>query len=158
VAVSPRLADAGGGGWPVRGWQIWWAAQRRAGAEPLGNLLLVQVAVFEAVFLMAAVWRETPTWLVLILVWLGAYLSVYAALARRGERSAGVMAATWARDRGGGGLGAAAVAVCVHHWRGLCIGAAAGAHSDGYGVLFWQHLCVATRGNAEPDTAGGVSA
>jgi hypothetical protein len=76
-------------------WLIWWTAQRRAGTERLGNLLVVQMAVFEAIFLMAAVWRETPVWLILILVWLGAYLSVYAALARRGDRSAGVMAATW---------------------------------------------------------------
>jgi hypothetical protein len=34
-------------------------------------------------------------WVVLFLVWMGAYLSVYAVLARRGERTAGVMAATW---------------------------------------------------------------
>jgi hypothetical protein len=96
VAVSPRLLTQAVAAGLYAIWQIWWAAQRRAGAEPLTNLLLVQVAVFEAIFLMSAVWRETPTWLVLILVWLGAYLSVYAALARRGERSAGVMAATWA--------------------------------------------------------------
>lgn len=95
VAVSPRLVTQAVAAGLYAAWQIWWSAQRQAGREPLASLLLVQVAVFEAVFLMAAVWR-TPSWIILILVWLGAYLSVYAALVRRGERSAGVMAATWA--------------------------------------------------------------
>jgi len=61
----------------------------------LGYLLVVQAVVFEAVFLMAAVWRS-PDVLVLALAWIGAYVSVYAVLSARGERAAGVMAATWA--------------------------------------------------------------
>jgi hypothetical protein len=84
TAVSLRLAT-----------QIWWRWQRDSNRVAFINLLVVQVVMFEAIFLMAAVWRSTPMWLVLFLVWLGAYLSVYAVLARRGERTAGVMAATW---------------------------------------------------------------
>ena len=43
----------------------------------------------------AAIW-QTPAWLILALVWGGAYLSVYSVLRRQKERTAGVVAATWA--------------------------------------------------------------
>jgi hypothetical protein len=95
TAVSLRLATQLGVAVLYAGWQIWWRWQRDSNRVAFINLLVVQVVMFEAIFLMAAVWRSTPMWLVLFLVWLGAYLSVYAVLARRGERTAGVMAATW---------------------------------------------------------------
>jgi hypothetical protein len=95
VAVVPRLATQA----VVAGlfviWRVWWNGGRAEGRAGLVNLLLVQVAVFEAVFLAAAIWRPS-NWIVLSLVWLGAYLPVYGSLARRGERAAGVLAATWA--------------------------------------------------------------
>jgi hypothetical protein len=61
----------------------------------LPGLLIVTAAQFEALFLMAAVWRTTE-WVILALVWICAYLSVYAGLSNRAERVAGVMAAAWA--------------------------------------------------------------
>jgi hypothetical protein len=93
IAVSPRFVTQAAAAGLLAVWRLWWVTRRNR-AEGFVNLLLVQVAVFEAVFLMAAVWRA-PSWLVLALVWVGAYASVYAALSRRGDRSAGVMAATW---------------------------------------------------------------
>ncbi len=76
-------------------WRVWWSRERVTAPAGLLNLLFVQAAVFEAVFLVAAIWRPA-NWIVLSLVWLGAYVSVYAVLSRRGERAAGVMAAAWA--------------------------------------------------------------
>ena len=50
--------------------------------------------MFEAIFLMAAIW-QIPSPIILIMVWTGAYLTVYATLIQRGDRSASVIAATW---------------------------------------------------------------
>lgn len=95
IAVSPRfITQAAAAGLYVV-WQVWWTFVRQDSRMGLANLLVVQIALFEAVFLMAAVWR-TPSWIVLGLLWLGAYVSVYAVLSARKERIAGVMAATWA--------------------------------------------------------------
>jgi hypothetical protein len=60
------------------------------------TLLVVQVVMFEAIFLMAAVWRSTPSgW---CCFWCGMGRRICRCtrrLARRGDRTAGVMAATW---------------------------------------------------------------
>jgi hypothetical protein len=72
-----------------------WEAEADNIAQSLPGLLIVTAAQFEALFLMAAVWR-TSEWLILVLVWICAYLSVYAVLSNRAERVAGVMAAAWA--------------------------------------------------------------
>jgi hypothetical protein len=77
-------------------WRYAWKPDQDLGRFGMAQLLLVQAALFEAVFLIAAM----PTWhvpgaLVLLLVWGAAYGPVYAVLSRRGERAAGVMAATW---------------------------------------------------------------
>jgi hypothetical protein len=96
IAVAPRLVTQAVVAVAYGVWR-WWSAQRSDGQTGLFSLMLVQAAMFEAIFLMAAMpgWR-LPEWLVMVLVWLAAYLSVYSVLARRGERAAGVMAATWA--------------------------------------------------------------
>jgi hypothetical protein len=76
-------------------WLVW---RERVTAKAMAtylNLLLVQAVMFEAIFLASAIW-QTPSWLILLLVWTGSYASIYSILARRGDRSAGVMAATWA--------------------------------------------------------------
>jgi hypothetical protein len=95
IALSPRAITqvAVAGLYAV--WRVWWSGEGSDRPAGLTNLLVMQAVVFEALFLMAAVWR-TPNVLVIALVWLGAYLSVYTVLARRGDRVAGVMAATWA--------------------------------------------------------------
>jgi hypothetical protein len=94
VATSPRqvtqLAVAG----LFALWLIWRDRQAPDAPVSLAQLLVVQAAMFEAIFLTAAVW-QTPGWVILIWVWAAAYLSVYAALKRRGDKAAGVMAATW---------------------------------------------------------------
>lgn len=75
--------------------RLWWSTDKDDAATSLPGLLVVTAALFEALFLMAAVWR-TAEWLILALVWLAAWTSVYAVLKNRAERVAGVMAATWA--------------------------------------------------------------
>jgi hypothetical protein len=94
IAVAPRLATQVTVAVLYGGWR-WWTRQSSAGRNGLANLLAVQAVVLEALFLMAAVWR-TEEWLVLVLAWVSSYVLVYGVLSGRGERSAGVMAATWA--------------------------------------------------------------
>jgi hypothetical protein len=97
VAVTPRLATQVAVTLGFAAWRLWWSTAAAEVRYGLGNLLLLQAMMFEAVFLAAGVWRHSlPEWLCVLLVWAGAYLSVFAALDRRGERSAAVMAATWA--------------------------------------------------------------
>lgn len=97
VAVSPRLATQVAVVLVYAVWRWWWGANASEARNKLTNLLVLQAVMFEAVFLAAGVWRHSlPEWLVMALVWAGAYLSVYAFLVRRGERAAAVMAATWA--------------------------------------------------------------
>jgi hypothetical protein len=76
-------------------WLLW--RERIPAAVPVSllQLLIFQGVLFEAIFLMAAIW-QIPAWLTLILVWAGSYLSVYGVLRLRNDKSAGVMAATWA--------------------------------------------------------------
>jgi hypothetical protein len=95
IAVSPRVLTQVAFSMLYVVWAIWWESKEHDVKTTLINLLVVQIAVFEALFLMSAVWRSTE-WIVLILVWGGCYLSVYSALTLRAERMAGVMAATWA--------------------------------------------------------------
>jgi len=81
-------------------WLLWRDRVPAQVSTSLVQLLIVQGVMFEAIFLMAAVWqtpdgKNIPQWIILGLVWAGAYVSVYGALKRRGDRSAGVMAATW---------------------------------------------------------------
>jgi hypothetical protein len=97
IAVSPRLATQAGVAVLFAVWRLWQRTLKPDEQTSLANLLLVQATMFEALFLAAGVWRHgMPEWLVVGLVWCGAYLSVYSTLTRRGERADGVMAATWA--------------------------------------------------------------
>jgi len=97
VAVTPRLATQVVVAVGYAAWRLWWSSAAAEARYGLGNLLLLQAVMFESVFLAAGVWRHSlPEWLLVALVWAGAYLSVFATLNRRGERSAAVMAATWA--------------------------------------------------------------
>jgi hypothetical protein len=94
VALVPRQATQAVVALLYGLWLFW---RQQATAEvsvSLVQLLLVQGVMFEAIFLMAAIW-QVPTWLILAFVWAGAYTGVYGVLRRRGDRSAGVMAATW---------------------------------------------------------------
>jgi len=95
IALVPRLVTQVAVAGMYAAWRLWWGSQARREAHHMLNLLVVQVVMFEAVFLMAPVW-QTPAWLTLVLIWAGAYGCVYVALARRGERAAAVLAATWA--------------------------------------------------------------
>ena len=81
------------GGFAV--WLAWRAQAAEAATNSFKHLLLVQAIMFEGIFLAAAIW-QTPAWLILALVWSGAYLSVYSTLRQEDKRSAGVVAATWA--------------------------------------------------------------
>jgi hypothetical protein len=77
----------------------WQSVQRPDLTRSLPNLLFMQALLLQGLFLVAAEWRGeqgVPEWVVLLLIWLGSYLAVYATLSSRQERAAGVMAATWA--------------------------------------------------------------
>lgn len=81
---------------------VWlaWRELRPKDSDSLAQLLIVQAVAFEAIFLMSATWQTTdghslPAWLTLVLVWASAYFGVYATFMRRGDRSAGVLAASW---------------------------------------------------------------
>jgi hypothetical protein len=95
IAITPRLVTQIAFAVLFGLWRATLAEEKAEGKFGLGNLLICQIAVFEAVFLMSAVWQTTE-WLVVALVWAGSYLSVYSVLSERGEPAAGVMASVWA--------------------------------------------------------------
>lgn len=100
IALVPRLATQVLVAVLYAAWLMWSARVRRQGqAGNMLQLLVAQAAASEAVFLMEAIWRPGPVLnfvpLSLALIWVAAYTSVYATLASRGERTAGIMAATW---------------------------------------------------------------
>lgn len=76
-------------------WRIWQEQLGEAAGRSMVNLLLIQIAAFEGLFLAAAVWNWSAAVMV-VLVWGAAYLPVWLTLQRRGERGAGVLAAAWA--------------------------------------------------------------
>jgi hypothetical protein len=96
IALTPRLITQVSAAVLYAAWRIWWSNVRIDSSSGLAGLLVVQGVMFEAIFLMAAIWRTTPSGVVMAAVWAGSYLSVYSVLHRRGERGASVMAATWA--------------------------------------------------------------
>ena len=100
IALVPRLATQVVVAGLFVGW-LWWMGRSRR-QHQVGNmlqLLMVQAAATEAIFLMEAIWRPGPLLgyipVSLTLVWLVTYTSVYSTLLNRGERMAGIMAATW---------------------------------------------------------------
>jgi hypothetical protein len=95
IAVLPRLATQVSFAVIYAVWRIWWSGAEEKITNGLPALLAVNAIAFEAIFLMAAVWR-TSEWVVLALVWASTYTTVYALLSHRDERIAGIMAATWA--------------------------------------------------------------
>jgi hypothetical protein len=94
IVLVPRLATQAVVAVLYAAWLLWREREPKEVSTGLVHLLLVQGVMFEAIFLMAAIW-QVPSWLVLALVWIGAYAGVYGTLRRREDRSAGVMAATW---------------------------------------------------------------
>jgi hypothetical protein len=95
IAVAPREATQVVAAGLYALWRTWWTRQGEDTKHDLLNLLAVQGAVYEALFLLAAAWR-TSEWLILALVWGSSYITVFGVLEKRGERVAGLMAATWA--------------------------------------------------------------
>ena len=99
IATSPRFVTQAVATVLYVAWRTWWMGESRSQNSKfdLPNLLVVLAVLYEALFLMAAVPAfRMPFWLVLGLVWIASYAAVQAVLARRGERMAQVMAATWA--------------------------------------------------------------
>jgi hypothetical protein len=94
IALVPRLVTQAVVALLYGVWLLWRELDQVEVSKGFVHLLIVQGVMFEAIFLMAAIW-QTPSWLILALVWAGAYVGVYGTLMRRGDRSAGVMAATW---------------------------------------------------------------
>jgi hypothetical protein len=95
IAVTPRLVTQV---LFAALYGLWRATISREKVESrfgLINLLITQVALLEAVFLMAAVWQTTE-WIIIALVWAASFVAVYSVLSRRHEPGAGVMASVWA--------------------------------------------------------------
>lgn len=100
IATAPRLATQVVVALLYGGWLVWRELRPAEDSLSLVQLLLVQAVAFEAIFLVAAIWQtpdgqSLPAWIILVAVWLTAYFGVYATFTRRGDRSAGVLAATW---------------------------------------------------------------
>jgi hypothetical protein len=100
VAMVPRHATQVAVALLYAGWLAWRERDPDRVSNNLAQLLIIQAVMFEAIFLVAAVWHNPdgtsiPAWITLVLVWAGAYFTVYGVLTRRGDKSAGVMAATW---------------------------------------------------------------
>ena len=94
IASVPRQATQLAIAALYAGWLIWLALEPRKAPTKFIQLLVVQAVMFEAIFLMAAIW-QIPSPIILIMVWTGAYFTVYATLIQRGDLSARVIAATW---------------------------------------------------------------
>ncbi len=94
VMLMPRLVTQAVVAGLYAAWLLWREWSPAEVSTGLTHLLLVQGVMFEAIFLMAAIW-QTSDLLILTLVWIGSYAGVYGVLKRRGDRLAGVMAATW---------------------------------------------------------------
>jgi len=95
IAVAPRLVSQAAVAGVYGLWRWWQTKPDSSRSLGLVNLIALQALIFEALFLIAAVW-QVPEWSVLLLVWVAAYFSVYSVLELRGERASRVMAATWA--------------------------------------------------------------
>lgn len=76
-------------------WRMWQERDGSVAHLSLLNLLLLQVAALQALFLAAAVWNWSSP-VMIVLVWAAAYTPVWIILKARGERGAGVLAAAWA--------------------------------------------------------------
>lgn len=94
ITQSPRIATQAAVAVAYGLWLVWWNRRQEELSRSWAQLLLVQAVAMEAIFLSSALWR-VPVWLTLIFVWVVAYVSVYATLTLRQDRSAGVIAATW---------------------------------------------------------------
>ena len=94
IASVPRQATQVAVAVLYGAWLVWRELEPPKAPTKLVQLLLVQAVMFEAIFLMAAIW-PIPSPVILIMVWAGSYFTVYAALIQRGDKSAGVIAATW---------------------------------------------------------------
>lgn len=95
IAITPRLLTQILFALLYGLWRATLATEKPEGKFGLVNLLICQIAVFEAAFLMSSVWQTTE-WLVIAIVWATSYVSVYAILTERHEPTAGVMASVWA--------------------------------------------------------------
>lgn len=95
IALLPKVLAQLGVAGLYAAWRIWQPHFSAAGPAGLLKLLVVQIFAFEALFLMAAIWRS-PRPLLIVLVWVVIYVTTYQALAARGERAAGLLAAAWA--------------------------------------------------------------
>jgi hypothetical protein len=95
IAILPKAITQVAVAVLYAGWRL--AAPRVSyeGRGGLIKLLVVQVAVLEALFLLAAVW-QAPLIMVLALLWVACFVTVQQALRERGERAADILAATWA--------------------------------------------------------------
>src|SRR5580704_6048615 len=75
VAISPRIATQLAVAVFYGGWRVWWGSDGVRASKSLPGLLVASAVSFEAVFLIAAVWRTSDNagwieFLVLALVWL----------------------------------------------------------------------------------------
>jgi hypothetical protein len=75
-------------------WRLFEKYWRYDGRGGLFKLLLVQMILLEAGFLLSAVW-QAPAIIVMILIWLAGTATVWRALDERAEPAAGILAATW---------------------------------------------------------------
>ncbi len=95
IALLPKVVAQAAAGLLYITWAVWRTRTPAATPISFSGLLAVQALLFEAIFLLAAIWHP-PRPLLLLLVWAGSYVTVVTTLEARGERAAGLLAAAWA--------------------------------------------------------------
>lgn len=94
IALLPKLASQVAVAVLYLIWRQFESKWRYDGRGGLLKLLVVQITLLEACFLLAAIWRA-PAVLVMILVWAAGTTTVWQALIKRSEPSAGILATSW---------------------------------------------------------------
>jgi hypothetical protein len=95
IALLPKALAQVGVAVAYAVWRLWYARSTWDGPVGLVRLMLAQAVIFEAVFLMSAIW-QTNRPLLLALLWGAVYVTSAQALTARQERAAGALAAAWA--------------------------------------------------------------
>jgi hypothetical protein len=95
IALYPRALSQIAIAVAYAAWRYWLGRVRPNTSGQIVATLVNQLLVFEALFLMAAIWSPARV-VVLVLLWSSSFVLVYALLESRQDRSAAVLAAAWA--------------------------------------------------------------
>lgn len=95
IALYPRALSQVAIAIIYAGYRIWIARNERRQKYRWSIAMIGQAALFEALFLAAAIWHPDKIY-ILVAIWLSSFCLVYAILYGYKERAAAVLAAAWA--------------------------------------------------------------